>query len=202
MHDDGTVLGLSESDLEETLNNVAEMATRAGATIGVVRSRTSYDGQSMVAEIHLRRVPEEQHFIDVRIMLVGHEGSGKSTLIGVLTTGALDVNGSARLNMFRHNHEILTGRTAALNTEVLAFDAAGHVVNYSAEGHMLDINDVCMSASKLVHLHDSPGHAKFQKTTFAGLSGPELDYVMLVVSGTTGLGTQGRVSARACGGHL
>ena len=79
----------------------------------------------------MRKVPDDRHFIDLRLAVLGHADAGKSTLLGVLTNGELD-NGSgrARLNLFRHLHEIQTGRTSCISHEILGFDDAGRVLNY------------------------------------------------------------------------
>ncbi len=63
---------------------------------------------------------------------MGNVESGKSTLVSVLTHGELD-NGSgrARLNLFRHPHEIQTGRTSSINNEIMGFDNMGYVQNFS-----------------------------------------------------------------------
>ena len=59
---------------------------------------------------------------------MGNADVGKSTLLGVLSQGDLDNGrGKARLNMFRHLHEIQTGRTSSISHEVLGFDATGKV---------------------------------------------------------------------------
>lgn len=66
---------------------------------------------------------------------------GKSTLLGVLSHGDLDNGrGKARLNMFRHLHEIQTGRTSSISHEILGFDANGHVsrVKDFLSNHVLD----------------------------------------------------------------
>lgn len=63
-----------------------------------------------------RKVPEDSQFIDIRIAVLGNVESGKSTLVSVLTHGELDNgNGRARLNLFRHPHEIQTGRTSSIS---------------------------------------------------------------------------------------
>ncbi len=65
-----------------------------------------------VAEVLVRKVPDDQRSIDLRVAVLGNVEVGKSTLIGVLTQGQLDNGrGLARLNMFRHKHEFQTGRT-------------------------------------------------------------------------------------------
>jgi GTPase len=45
----------------------------------------------------VKRGSEEDHVLDVRVCIVGDADSGKSTLLGVLTTGKLD-NGSVRFS--------------------------------------------------------------------------------------------------------
>lgn len=60
--------------------------------------------------------------------VLGNVDSGKSTLLGVLTQGELDNGrGRARLNLFRHLHEIQTGRTSSISFEILGFNSKGEV---------------------------------------------------------------------------
>ena len=47
--------------------------------------------------------------------VTGNVDAGKSTLLGVLTHGVLDDGrGVARQKLFRHKHEIETGRTSSV----------------------------------------------------------------------------------------
>ena len=67
-------------------------------------------------------------FIDLRLAVLGNVDGGKSTLLGVLTQGELDNGrGCARLNLFRHLHEIQSGRTSSVSYDVLGFDSNGQV---------------------------------------------------------------------------
>lgn len=46
-----------------------------------------------------------------RVAVVGNVDAGKSTLLGVLTHGELDNGrGHARMKLFRHKHEMESGR--------------------------------------------------------------------------------------------
>jgi GTPase len=55
---------------------------------------------------------------------MGSADAGKSTLLGVLTQGQLDNGrGRARLNMFRHLHEVQSGRTSSISHEILGFNS-------------------------------------------------------------------------------
>lgn len=67
-------------------------------------------------------------FLDLRVAVLGNVDSGKSTLLGVLTQGELDNGrGRARLNLFRHLHEIQSGRTSSISFEILGFNSKGEV---------------------------------------------------------------------------
>ena len=73
---------------------------------------------------------------EVRVAVVGNVDSGKSTTLGVLTRGMVntalcefshslcitggldDGRGRARVGLFRHKHEIETGRTSSVGMEV------------------------------------------------------------------------------------
>lgn len=67
-------------------------------------------------------------FIDIRLAVLGNVDAGKSTLLGVLTHDELDNGrGRARLNLFRHLHEIQTGRTSSISHEILGFNSKAEV---------------------------------------------------------------------------
>lgn len=62
--------------------------------------------------------------------MLGSVAVGKSTLLGILTDGELDNGrGRARLNLFRHLHEVQSGRTSSLSSELIGFDSTGHLIN-------------------------------------------------------------------------
>ena len=61
--------------------------------------------------------------------MLGNVDAGKSTLLGVLTQGELDNGrGKARLNLFRHLHEIQSGRTSSISHGILGFNSEGKVI--------------------------------------------------------------------------
>jgi GTPase len=131
VNDNGHLYGLNEEDMEKSLETLKKMATRLGASVSIIRER-KVANLKKAAEVLIRKVPEDSQFIDIRIAVLGNVESGKSTLVSVLTHGELD-NGSgrARLNLFRHPHEIQTGRTSSINNEIMGFDNMGYVQNFS-----------------------------------------------------------------------
>ena len=81
--------------------------------------------------------------------MVGNVDAGKSTLLGVITHGELDNGrGFARQKLFRHKHEMESGRTSSVGNDILGFDARGNVVNQPEHGH-LDWIKICERASKV-----------------------------------------------------
>lgn len=155
-----------------------------GATVTVVRER-ELENSRKVVEVLVRKVPESHNFIDVRLSVLGSWGSGKSTLVGVLTDGQLDnADGRARLNLFRHVHEIESGRTSSVSQEIFGFDDKGNVLNYAEKSN---VEDILNSSSKIITLIDQPGHDKYLKTTMCALTSQQPDYAILVVSCTTGI---------------
>jgi len=113
--------------------------------------------------------------------VVGNVDAGKSTLLGVLTHGGLDNGrGLARQKLFRHKHEIETGRTSSVGNDILGFDSSGNVVNQPEHGS-LDWVKICSRATKVVTFIDLAGHEKYLKTTVFGMTGHVPDFTMLMV---------------------
>merc|ERR1719495_1262307 len=184
VEDNGIMTGLSEEDMDSSLDTLQEMARRLTATVQVLRQR-KVDNLRTVAEILVRKVPEDQQAIDLSVCVLGSADVGKSTLLGVLTQGELDNGrGAARLNMFRHLHEIQSGRTSSISHEILGFDSKGNSVDYSNHG---TAEEICEAASKLITFIDLAGHHKYMRTTISALTGYCPHYVMLVVSATAGV---------------
>lgn len=79
--------------------------------------------------------------MEIRVAVVGNVDAGKSTLLGVLTHGELDNGrGHARQRLFRHKHEMESGRTSSVGNDILGFDSEGNkwaVVSFSYWLHFL-----------------------------------------------------------------
>ncbi|KAG5445420.1 GTP binding protein [Clonorchis sinensis] len=209
VNDDGHVSGLSPKELESSLATLRRMAQRLNAIVQPLRERTvsvssppnscqsslpaSYGSETRKAvELLVRQSPLANNgHPSLCIAVLGGMDAGKSTLIGVLTDGELDnARGRARLNLFRHLHEVQTGRTSSLSSELLGFDIAGNVTNYTRTDGLLtrsSVDELVRNSYQLVTLLDSAGHSKYQRTTLAGLARAQPVGVLLVVSAVTGL---------------
>lgn len=97
--------------------------------------------------------------LDLQISAVaGSVDSGKSTLVAVLTNGRqgrplLDNGqGSARMSVFKHKHEIETGRTSSLSHHMLAYDGEHRVLNYADVAPMMP-SEIAAAARKVGFLY-------------------------------------------------
>jgi len=182
--DDGEPVGLSAEELYNSLQVLEKIAKRVGAKMSLIRTGQAKNGK--VAEVLLRRLKEEGFPIDITIVSVGNVDSGKSTLIGVLLDGTLDNgDGSARAKVFRHKHELLSGRTSSVTMKTLGFDETGNIVNHGLMP--LSQAEILERSAKILSIFDLAGHERYLKTTIFGLTGHEPDYAMLVVAANTGV---------------
>ncbi|MEQ2187875.1 hypothetical protein GOODEAATRI_009207 [Goodea atripinnis] len=104
VEDNGMLVGLSEEDMRASLKTLHRLAEKVGADIAVLREREldcDSDVPRKIAEVLIRKVPDDQQ--------------------GELDNG----RGRARLNLFRHLHEIQTGRTSSISFEILGFNSKG-----------------------------------------------------------------------------
>ncbi|KXL43784.1 MAG: hypothetical protein FE78DRAFT_81474 [Acidomyces sp. 'richmondensis'] len=231
--DDGTLVGLANDELDESLNNLRAMAACLGCTVEVLRTETvgicewmeessSIDGKEqgtrrtgklLVAEAlikphfpaentslpgKLRKgatssssdQPPEQYqpaTEQLRVTLAGPTMSGKSTLLGTLTTSTLDNGrGKSRLNMLKHRHEINSGITSSVTQELLGYRDSNsgivHTINYASDGiaSWIDVH-VAAVTGRLVLISDSAGHPRYRRTTVRGLVGWAPHWTLLCV---------------------
>jgi GTPase len=137
----------------------------------------------------------------LRVTLTGATLSGKSSLLGTLTTATLDNGrGKSRLSLLKHQHEIATGMTSSVTHELLGYTAPDnntgdvHVVNF-ASGNVTSWIDVHASCEdgRLVFFSDSAGHPRFRRTTVRGLIGWAPHWTLLCIPADTHEDSSGRL---------
>ncbi|XP_056111141.1 GTP-binding protein 1 isoform X1 [Rhinichthys klamathensis goyatoka] len=184
---DGGDYGLNESDMQASVATVRSMCEQIEADLILLRERTEAGGQ--VRDYLIRRQVGEADFLEVRVAVVGNVDAGKSTLLGVLTHGELDNGrGFARQKLFRHKHEMESGRTSSVGNDILGFDQEGQVVNKpDSHGGSLDWTKICEKSSKVITFIDLAGHEKYLKTTVFGMTGHLPDFCMLMIGSNAGI---------------
>ncbi|KAJ4348223.1 uncharacterized protein N0V89_009595 [Didymosphaeria variabile] len=222
--DDGELIGLAEDEMEESLNNLRAMAASLGCQVDVVRMLAVGDcewveggiprqSRLLVAEayVHPDQLLVKQDHKDendqsshptahaslpqLRVSLAGATMSGKSSLLGTLSTGTFDNGrGKSRLSLLKHRHEIESGVTSSITQELIGYGdlldpdgdrSLSQIINYGGTD-ILSWTDIhasteSLTAGRLVFLTDSAGHPRFRRTTVRGLVGWDPHYTLLCI---------------------
>ncbi|KAL7411999.1 P-loop containing nucleoside triphosphate hydrolase protein [Mrakia frigida] len=198
-----------EEILEIVQARLKEAVAEMGGEISVLVSSSS---PSPHTTLLVRLVPTSiEQIIEVRVACTGNVDSAKSTTLGVLTRGGLDDGrGKARINLFRHKHELESGRTSSVGMEILGFSPTGQPVipsshtsaaateegdsgafvpasGTSARREKLSWDEICKRSSKVLSFIDLAGHERYLKTTIFGMTGCAPDYCILMVGSNQGL---------------
>ncbi|KAL4795986.1 P-loop containing nucleoside triphosphate hydrolase protein [Aspergillus venezuelensis] len=137
----------------------------------------------------LIRQPAEtvEEMAEIRMAVVGNVDAGKSTMLGVLVKGGLDDGrGKARVNLFRHKHEIESGRTSSVGLEIMGFDGQGEIVS-SSQGRKLSWEEIGKRSAKVISFSDLAGHERYLRTTVFGMLSSNPNYCLLMVAANNGL---------------
>lgn len=140
-------------------------------------------------KVLIRRDPATvENVIETRIAVVGNVDAGKSSMLGVLVKGDLDDGrGRARVNLFRHKHEIETGRTSSVGMEIMGFDTQGQVITSDTPGRKLSWEEIGKRSAKVITFTDLAGHERYLRTTVFGLLSSSPNYCLLMVAANNGL---------------
>lgn len=119
----------------------------------------------------------------LRVAFTGPTTSGKSSLLGTLSTGILDNGrGNSRLCLLKHRHEVLSGVTSSIAQELIGYKD-GAIVNYSHGNteSWVDIHNYS-EGGRLVFIVDSAGHPRYRRTVLRGLMNWEPHWFILCIA--------------------
>lgn len=253
--DDGTFVGLTEDEMQESMNNLRAMAASLGCIVEVQRmvevgqcdwteetgdggsfNLTQHSGRLVVGEALVKPcltdfstsssdpAAKSGHHVpsgpsnsrsngrdqkplsssaapQLRISLTGATMSGKSSLLGALSTSTLDNGrGKSRLSMLKHRHEITSGITSSVVQELLGYRNLPtgdiEVINYATENISSWIDMHAASANgRLVFISDSAGHPRYRRTTVRGLVGWNPHWTLLCIPADNDGDSSGRVGS-------
>ncbi|QDS75856.1 hypothetical protein FKW77_001530 [Venturia effusa] len=201
LEDNGESMGFGRKEWDFALQRLKTCTDEVGADCRVLMTR-NIDGSevevgprdsgkdtSCSGKLMVRRRPKNvDDVIETRIAVVGNVDAGKSTLLGVLVKGGLDDGrGKARVNLFRHKHEIESGRTSSVGMEILGFDSRGEIVASNVPGRKLSWEEIGQRSAKVISFSDLAGHERYLRTTVFGLLSSEPNYALLMVAANNGL---------------
>ncbi|KZM22675.1 uncharacterized protein EKO05_0009635 [Ascochyta rabiei] len=241
--DDGSIVGLAEDEMEESLNNLRAMAASLGCRVEVQRmlsvgecewvenngtkqrkvrsskllaaealvspdrhlvdhskvaqhaeQEVSKDASTSTASAAVASSESQSSVEQLRVSLIGATMSGKSSLLGTLSTATLDNGrGKSRLSLLKHRHEIASGMTSSVTQELIGYrdvvepDGAvsTQVISYGSGDvdAWVDIHAAVEAAQegRLVVLSDSAGHPRFRRTTVRGIVGWQPHWTLVCV---------------------
>ena len=264
--DDGTFVGLTTDELEESLTVLRAMAFSLGCDVQILRVIVVGDCQWTEEASHEMKTASKQreakllvaevlvappsgpskHTTDpvdrpedtlavtstendttdhelggaysrneqLRVSLTGSTTSGKSSLLGTLSTSTLDNGrGKSRLSLLKHRHEIVSGITSSLAQELVGYQEAAstddmvasriNVINY-ASGNVSCWNDIhsASESGRLVFMTDSAGHPRYRRTTMRGLVSWAPHWTLCCVAADDEEDNTGRVGATASSSEI
>jgi GTPase len=171
------------AQLTETMATQAQISAAATAEGPEPAAEDADNGLDYMELLH----DENFEANDTRIAMIGNVDSGKSTLIGVLTSASLDDGrGSARATILKHRHEQDNGRTSAVTVEIMGYKGKEQVMP-TARHHAQRWAEIMEKSDHTTTLIDLCGHEKYLKTTLFGLTGLVPDYCLLVVGSNMGV---------------
>jgi elongation factor 1-alpha len=193
--DDGTILGLNETEYNESISNLEKISKRIDCYI--IKISEYIKNNNFVGEFLIRE-NDNLTTINIKVGVAGNVDSGKSTTVGTLTKGILDDGrGKARLHVFNYKHEVSSGRTSSIGHQIMGFDKEGSVVNIKLDKNNA-WNDISCRSSKLISFYDLAGHEKYLRTTIHGLSSLYPDYCLIMVGANMGINHMTREHIGLC----
>lgn len=220
--DDGTFVGLTKDEMDESMLTLKIMAASLGCRVEVQRmkavgtcewvnaevgsgqdhhadlwvaealvmpilnSATNKDqGIAKQADSDVRKGASTAE--QLRVSFTGPTTSGKTSLLGTLSNGALDNGrGSSRINLLKHQHEVASGRTSSVAQELVGYDGM-RICNYTTDdiNAWPDIHDRAED-DRLVFFLDSAGHPRYHRTTLRALVGWAPHWTLLCIAANEG----------------
>ena len=199
LEDNGDSMDFTKEQWNLALNRITKAADAVKAAVNVLLTfnvggeneaqTLNKKDSSSHGKLLIRQAPATaEEVIETRIAVVGNVDAGKSTMLGVLVKGNLDDGrGKARVNLFRHKHEIESGRTSSVGMEIMGFDTHGEVVTSSVPGRKLTWGEIGTRSAKVISFTDLAGHEKYLRTTVFGLLSSSPNYCLLMVAANNGL---------------
>lgn len=185
VEDDGTMTGMTSEEYDSTIKCIQAAAQTNSYSVTQLTKNT-VGNERYVYEVLVREKNTAQ-YIDVKVSVAGSVDSGKTSFLGVLTSGKKDNGrGSARLSVFNYPHEIQTGRTSSIGHQIVGYDNEGRNVSYN-NGRMLSWPEIVKNSSKIISFYDLAGHEKYLKTTIFGLSASCPDLCIIMVAANRGV---------------
>jgi len=182
--DSGKTKGLSDLELQETVNVLKMIARENNAD--VVKVERFQENSTLIGKILIQKLTTNGVHNHIICGVAGHVHHGKSTLVAALMTGNPDINGNHWLYLNVLPHEIERRLSADLHFALMGFKGNKPL-------HLKNPRDkkerayVVEKSDKVVSFVDAVGHEAWLYSTIRGLVGQGIDYGLLVVAADDGV---------------
>ena len=152
IRDNGEKKGLIKFDIEKSIENLRKIAEKIQFELQIIYIKKLENGL-YISKCKVN--PTNKIIHDVSIAVAGNVDSGKSSTIGVITSGKFDNGrGLARVNVMNHRHEIETGRTSSVGHQIIGFGKNYQIIRGSWQ-------EIVLKSNKIVTFFDLAGHRKY-----------------------------------------
>lgn len=175
------VRGLGDSEIAVAEEVLGELCKEAGLEIAEKELFRTKNGLVEKFVIERKAIPAEaQETIGINI--AGRVNAGKSTLVGVLTSGELDDGkGRARAPLLKHPQELEGGQTTDLHVTFLGFDAENQAMLLRKPADIEEISRILEQSKRIVIFYDAPGHSIYVKTLIRSILGADAQFAMVLI---------------------
>ncbi len=182
--DSGKTKGLSELELEETVNVLKTIAKENNSDI--VKVERFQENGDLIGKVLIQKLSSNgiQHHIILGV--AGHVHHGKSTLVAALMTGKPDLNGNHWLYLNVLPHEIERRLSADLHFALMGF-RKNEPLHLKNPRDKKERSQIVEKADKVVSFVDAVGHEAWLRSTIRGLVGQNIDYGLLVIAADDGV---------------
>ena len=184
MKDNGTLEGISETELEGTLNVIKDLVNRANLSIEsteIVQLFPSSATSKYICQVKIELDASDRlsalnpNGFEGRVLFLGPAGSGKTTLLSVLSDWGCrdDGKGKMRTRLLHHRHELLSGSTSSVTHQPLVFLKDAPIpLSLTDDSVLLQLERrrEILGEGKIVQLVDSAGKLRFDRTVFSVLT--------------------------------
>lgn len=167
IEDDGNMGCLTENEINLTFDIFKKIVTDCDAQIIQYMKKELLVDRWMIF-IHINKLSQKK-LKEINIGFIGGSQTGKTTTIGNIVYGELDNGcGTSRLNVFKHEHERLSGYTSSIKKEIVGVKN-NKIINYNT-GVNTSWDQIAGISDKIINLIDLPGSSQYIKTILFGLS--------------------------------
>ncbi|CAD8133669.1 unnamed protein product [Paramecium pentaurelia] len=176
VEDDGTPTGINLNEMLVSIQWLIKFANNNKAEIILQKMHQGRTNQQKIAEFMVRRRLQDSIKTDIRVVMLGQVNSGKSSLIGMITTGKSNIGRQQFGKLFR---------------QVVGFDSKGKVVNkINLLGQEKEDEYVFENATKIITFIDLLERQHYNNNeAMQNIQSQFPNYFMLVINAIQQLGT-------------